>query len=216
MNDTRLYLVDAGYLFLSFMLGTMQVKQKTDKKKKGMKTPQSKYVFILLFIALLAFAAWTIYLQVNTVITRRFVESNKQQIASLTQEITNFSLIPGFDKFQSVVKLENSLQEIPWSRHIQMVSQIFEDVVSTDVSETSNIILSDFHISLDEISVHGYVTNLRILYVSPDPLRRPSLIERFEQLPFLTDISIKNYERDSSGVGYNFTLTAKVINNDDE
>ncbi len=109
------------------------------------------------------------------------------------------------------------MKQIPRSRHIQMVSQIFEDILGTDSSETNNIILSDFQISLDSISVNGYVTNLRILYASPATSQKKlSLIERFEQLPFLTDISIKNYTKDDSGVGYNFTLTAKVTNNDDE
>lgn len=184
------------------------------------KTPTSKYVFIVLFLLLVGFFVWTAYLWGQTVLTQRLLERKQEAISSLQQKIAAFSQIPGFDKFQSVVKLENSLKQIPWSRHIQMVSEIFEAVLGTDASETSNIILSDFQISLDAISVNGYVTNLRILYAPPpsqhSSQKKLSLIERFEQLSFLRDISIKNYTKDESGVGYTFTLTAKVINHDDE
>jgi hypothetical protein len=42
---------------------------------------------------------------------------------------------------------------------------------------------------------------------------KPGLIERFEELDFLDDISIKTYEKTSGDYGYDFTLTANVINN---
>jgi hypothetical protein len=113
-----------------------------------------------------------------------------------------------------VKKLENENGQMPWSDHIQAVMNIFDAVLNVDTTETRNIVLSDFSISLEEISVRGYVSNLRILYYSPTSAPNTSLIERFEGLDFLSDISIKNYEKAEDDIGYNFVLTAKVINDD--
>ncbi len=71
----------------------MPIKSKQEQKKQRTRTPNSKYIFIFLFFAILAFAAWTIYLEVNTVFTKRLLEGKQQYIASLQQEIIDFSKI---------------------------------------------------------------------------------------------------------------------------
>jgi hypothetical protein len=55
------------------------------------------------------------------------------------------------------------------------------------------------------------VTNLRILYQWANG--QTGLITKFEELDFLENISIKTYEKSSDNLGYEFVLTAKVINN---
>jgi hypothetical protein len=57
----------------------------------------------------------------------------------------------------------------------------------------------------------GYVTNLRLLYQWANS--NTGLISRFEELDFLDNISIKTYEKSEEDLGYKFTLTANVINN---
>jgi hypothetical protein len=64
---------------------------------------------------------------------------------------------------------------------------------------------------LEEIRLDGYVTNLRILYQWANS--KKWLIEQFEELDFLNNISIKTYEKSEWELWYNFTLTANVINN---
>lgn len=188
------------------------------EKKTTQRTssPMEKKLFLLLFIALLALLWRSSFLWVNSIITNRLITQEQKKITQLQTNLDNFSQIPWFDKLQIITDLENNLKQIPRSRHIQQVSSIFQDILSTDQSETQNIILSNFSITLDSISVNGYVSNLRILYTSTDPAKRASLIQRFENLPFLNDIKIQNYTRSDDQMGYNFTLTAKVVNNDDE
>jgi hypothetical protein len=84
-----------------------------------------------------------------------------------------------------------------------------------DDSDTANIAFSDFEISLESIRLNWYVTNLRILYQwsKNADKDKPGLIAKFEELDFLDNISIKTYEKSSDDVGYEFTLTANVINN---
>jgi hypothetical protein len=64
---------------------------------------------------------------------------------------------------------------------------------------------------LENISLDGYVTNLRLLYQWAN--WNPWLISRFEELDFLDNISIKTYEKSEWELWYQFTLTANVINN---
>ena len=140
------------------------------------------------------------------------VEQTK--VHQIQQEISIFSDIPGFDKLQLVKNMEQNHYQMLWSDRIQAVIEIFDTILEVDTVESRNIILSDFKISLEEISLNGYVSNLRILYDSPDPETKTALIDRFEQLDFLKEISIRTYERSDDSLGYNFVLTAKVVNDD--
>jgi hypothetical protein len=177
-------------------------------------TPSSRKLFLLLLLVLIGGAIWYAYLFVNTTITKRLIVSDQKQVVNQQREISAFSEIPGFDKLQLVKDLEITNDQMPWSDHIQAVIEIFDAVLNVDAAETKNIVLSDFKISLEEISVKGYVSNLRILYNSPDPTKKTALIDRFEQLDFLEDISIKTYEKSDDDLGYDFVLTAKVVNDD--
>lgn len=71
--------------------------------------------------------------------------------------------------------------------------------------------LSDFKVDLKELSLNGVVTNLRVLYGKNGS---GGLLDSFNQLDFLSDISIRNYEKkEKNEKYYSFTLSAKVINN---
>ncbi|MBO7505454.1 hypothetical protein J6T66_04995 [bacterium] len=60
--------------------------------------------------------------------------------------------------------MEANNNMMPWSDHVNAIMAIFDDLLAVDRSDTFNITFSDFHISLTDIRLHGYVTNLRILY----------------------------------------------------
>ena len=159
------------------------------------KIPRSKKLFLFLLFLCIAGVAYYVYLFVDTTITKRLISNDQKQVIQRESEIAAFSDIPGFDKLQLVEELERTNYQMPRSDHIQAVIEIFDAVLNVDVAETRNIILSDFKISLNEISLRGYVSNLRVLYNSPDPEKNPSLIERFERLGFLEDISIRTYQK---------------------
>ena len=178
------------------------------------KMPDSKKVFLLLLLVFLGGVVRYIYLFANTTITKRLVVAEQKNVTAIQQSISAFSDIPGFDKLKIVENLENTLSQIPWSDHIEAVMEIFDTILRVDTVDSKNIVLSDFRISLEEISVNGYVSNLRLLYDSPEPGTKTALIDRFEQLDFLDEISIRTYQRAGDSIGYSFVLTAKVVNND--
>ena len=180
---------------------------------KNTKTLSSKNVFLLLLLVLIGAVVYYAYLFVTSTVTKRLILNNQKQVVQQQLEISAFSDIPGFDKLQLVEDLERNNYQMPRSDHIQAVIDIFDAVLNVDTAESRNIVLSDFKISLEEISVRGYVSDLRVLYNSPTP-SKPSLIERFEYLDFLGNISIKTYQKAEDSIGYDFVLTAKVINDD--
>ena len=107
--------------------------------------------------------------------------------------------------------MEASNHMMPWSDHVNAIMAIFDELLAVDRSDTFNITFSDFEITLTNIRLHGYVTNLRILYQWAN--WQTGLITKFEELDFLDNISIKTYEKSSDNLGYEFVLTANVINN---
>ena len=142
----------------------------------------------------------------------RYDISNVQEkIDDGKAELLSFSDKPGYDKLQYIQEMEENNLMIPWSDHINAIMGIFGDLLDVDKSDTFNIAFSNFEISLENIRLDGYVTNLRILYQWAN--WNVWLITRFEELDFLDNISIKTYEKSEWELWYNFTLTANVINN---
>ena len=139
------------------------------------------------------------------------IDNVQKKIANKEAELNSFSDKPGYDKLQYVQDMEANNKMMPWSDHINAIMEIFEDLLDVDKSDTFNIAFSNFEISLENISLDGYVTNLRLLYQWAN--WNPGLITRFEELDFLDNISIKTYEKSEWDLWYNFTLTANVINN---
>ena len=125
--------------------------------------------------------------------------------------MASFSDKPWFDKLQYVEKMESENTMMPRSDHVNAIMAIFDELLAVDKSDTFNISFSDFEISLENIRLNWYVTNLRILYQWVNG--NSGLISKFEELDFLDNISIKTYEKSPDELWYNFTLTANVINN---
>ena len=126
-----------------------------------------------------------------------------------------FSKKPWFDKLQLIKDLESDNQMMPWSDHVNAIMAIFDELLAVDSSDTYNISFSNFEISLESIRLDGHVSSLRLLYqwAKSQDKDKPGLIQRFEELDFLDNISIKTYEKTSWDYWYDFTLTANVINN---
>jgi hypothetical protein len=82
-----------------------------------------------------------------------------------------------------------------------------------DSNSSDTIILSDFQVSLDAISLKWTVSSLRALYYNSPTGKFKSLLDRFEDLDFIEDMTIKSYEKVWEKY-FEFILNAKVVNND--
>ena len=168
------------------------------------------FFWVFLLITVIA-AAYRLFLFLWKKNIEKKISDVQSEITQAQNNLNSFSDIEWYDKLKYVQKLENDTNMMPWSDHIKAIMEIFDDLLAVDNSDTFNIAFSDFEISLESIRLNWYVTNLRILYQWSN--WKLWLIQRFEELDFLDDIAIKTYEKSDDDFGYNFTLTANVINN---
>jgi len=177
-----------------------------------------KQIFLVLLVILIAIIGRRGYLKCSGMILGKEIKSIESEIKNADAKLTSFSEDPGFDKLQYVQDLEANNKMMPWSDHIDKIMEIFADLLAVDNSDTFNISFTDFQISLESIRLRWYVTSLRLLYKwawnnTIQESAKPALIEKFEALDFLDNIAIKTYEKSSDNFGYEFVLTANVINN---
>ena len=174
-------------------------------------TTNYKQLFFCVLIVFLALVARRAYLKVSDITLKKSIVSVQDKINQEQEHLLSFSDKVWFDKLQYVKELEQNNRMMPWSDHVNAIMAIFDELLAVDKSDTFNIAFSDFEISLEKIRLNWYVTNLRLLYQGVDS--QPGLISKFEELDFLDNISIKTYEKSSDDLGYDFVLTANVINN---
>lgn len=108
--------------------------------------------------------------------------------------------------------LEEKQTSMPWSDHISKMISMLEDIKQIDTNTTDTIVLSDFNVSLDKITLKGQVSNLLLLYYSNPAKGIKSLIDRFSSLDFVKNIRIQTYDRVGDNNYYEFVLEANVIN----
>ena len=178
--------------------------------QKQQTTNYKMYFWCVFFAFLVLLWVWG-YLKLSDMYTEYNISNLQEEIDVKKAELAGFSDKPGYNKLQYVQEMEKNNLMMPWSDHINAIMQIFGDLLDVDKSDTFNIAFSNFEISLENIRLDGYVTNLRLLYQWAN--WNVGLITRFEELDFLDNISIKTYEKSEWELWYQFTLTANVINN---
>lgn len=124
----------------------------------------------------------------------------------------SYKTLTGYNKLQAVKLLENQQADIPWSDHINKVIQMLENLKSVQSSATDTIVLSDFKVDLNKISLKGQVSSLLLLYYSNPQKNIVSLLDRFGQLDFIKDIRIQTYDKVADTGVFEFVLEANVIN----
>jgi hypothetical protein len=111
----------------------------------------------------------------------------------------------------AVKELEGQYDEIPRSTHINKVITMLEEIRKLDQSWDETLLLSDFNVDLEKISVQWRVSSLALLYYSNSEKGIISLIDRFKNLDFIENLYIKNYTKEKDGNFFSFILEANVI-----
>ena len=94
------------------------------------------------------------------------------------------------------------------SDQIKALVAVLKKIQSNNSIGTNAIQLSDFKISPTELQLKGKVSNLILLYYSSQANNYINLIDRFAELPFITNIAIKKYNK--IGNFYEFSLDADI------
>ncbi len=131
-----------------------------------------------------------------------------EQIKVQQDAITKLYDKVGFWELLEIKELESKRTHLPWSTYINKILEILNKLKSLNTGDEDFILLSDFKVNLKESSLNGAVGNLAYLYSWED-----SLISRFNELEFLSNITIRKYEREVNNTkGFSFNLHAKVKN----
>jgi hypothetical protein len=74
-------------------------------------------------------------------------------LAEQEEELSQYKNVTSYDKFLLIKDLEEQSIDMPRFEHIPKILAIFEDLKNLDSSSSDTIILSDFKVSLDSISL---------------------------------------------------------------
>ena len=137
----------------------------------------------------------------------------KNRIATKEEQVKEHEASEWYKKFLAVQALESKNSNMTWYDRIEKISEILEDLRSLDDEEEGTTLeLSDFSVSLEEISLRGIVSSLKDLYYTSASWKMRAVLDRFESLDFIDRMVIKEYN--NNGYWFEFSLFANVINND--
>lgn len=176
-----------------------------------MKNFKRNQLFSLAFIVLIVSLLLYIYLVGSIYLLNKKIDASNTTLAQQNIQIEKIKKDIWYEKFNSIRDLENASKVMPWFDHITKIIDILNSLKSVDPSESDSVILTDFNVSLDTISLRWKVSNLSTLYYSSSQNWIQSLIDRFEALDFIENMSIKSYNKVEDGY-FEFVLQAKIIN----
>ena len=138
------------------------------------------------------------------------IQKRQEQLQQIEQQIKKIGSEKAFFSYSFAQELANN-QEVKRAEQITALTNVLKKIQNDNKIGGNAIYLSDFSISPTELSLRGRVNDLILLYYSSEANNYTNLIDRFVELEFLDNISIKQY--DKVGNYYEFTLHA-TINSD--
>lgn len=161
----------------------------------------------ILVIELLALIWWRVY----TLYQQGKINNQTEQLQERQEQLKTFESAIEYDRFIAIKDLEAKSIDMPWFEHIPKILAMFKDLKELSKNSRNMISLSDFFVSLEEVSLRWTITSLKTLYHNTEWFK--ALLDRFEELDFIKDIRIKSYEKVGS-TNFEFILNANVVWNE--
>lgn len=170
---------------------------------------RKRFYHLLFTLLILAIVAWG-GLRVYQYMLQRQIHDLSLSISSKEAELSSLLADQKFQHYLQIDRLEHQHSQIPRSDYVHKILEILDSIKAVEVGR-GGVELSDFKVDLNQLSLNGVVSNLRILYGNKEG--SGGLIDKFNQLDFLSEISIRKYEKsDENERSFQFTLSANVIN----
>lgn len=171
-------------------------------------------IFKALWVIFLLILVIFIYVQISTLVTNQKIKNNQNLLNEQNIQLEEYKQSTGYNRLYLIRELEASSKTMTRSIYIPEIISILEELKSIDSEsgENDSIILSDFKVNLQEISLKWRVSNLKLLYQSSPTWKFKALIDRFEELDFIKDMKIKTYDKVWQRY-FEFVLTANINNN---
>ena len=168
------------------------------KTKKFRTTWEKLFIWaaVILLLEVLIFVWGKIFVLVQ----QHKIDNKKAEIQQQEQQLATFESAVEYDRFLAIKDLEDRSIDMPWFEHIPKILAMFQDLRNLDSSSSNMIKLSDFFVSLEEISLKWSISSLKALYYNPESWTFKALLDRFEDLDFIKDMRIKSYQRWMIGI----------------
>lgn len=161
-------------------------------------------VWLAVFILSILVYGWTFLANMRLDSRIQTRQSELQQVEDLIAKIGSERAFFSY-KF---AEWTNNKQGIKRSDQITALVTVLRKIQANNSIGANAIQLSDFSISPTELTLKGKVSNLILLYYSSEANNYINLIDRFAELPFITNIAIKKYNK--VGNFYEFSLQADI------
>lgn len=169
-------------------------------------------IFITVLVVLIVEIVLLIWWKVYTIIQQQRINYQTHQLEQRQETLASYESATEYDRFISIKDLENKSVDMPWFEHIPKILKMFQDLREL-WSDSNKITLSDFNVSLEEISLRWTISSLKTLYYTSESWTFKALIDRFEELDFIKNMKIKSYEKVGSR-NFEFILNANVVTNE--
>lgn len=169
-------------------------------------------IFIVFLVALIVEILLLVGWKAYTIVQQQRVDHKTHQLQERQEALASYESAVEYDRFIAIKDLEEKSITMPWFEHIPKILAMFQDL--RDLwSDSSKITLSDFKVSLEEISLRWSISTLKALYYNSEAGTFKALLDRFEELDFIKDMKIKSYEKVDSN-NFEFVLNANVVTNE--
>ena len=168
-------------------------------------------IFIIALIILIAEILVLVWWKVFTIFQQQKINNQQDELDMRQEQLKTFESAVEYDRFLAVKDLEEKSVDMPWFEHIPKILSMFQDLKELGNDSKNRITLSDFFVSLEEISLRWTIFSLKALYYNNDSFK--ALLDRFEELDFIKDIRIRTYEKVGS-TNFEFILNANVVGNE--
>lgn len=185
------------------MAGSMNVK-KISKSQKVFKLSIWLWAIVVLIFL------WVLCLNLFKSAEIKHLEN---KIERKEKQLEEYEASDWYKKFLAVKSLEDKTSWLLRYERIEKISEILDDLRNIDEEDWESVIeLSDFNVSLEELSLRWTVSSLKDLYYTNASGKIKAVLDRFESLDFIDKMTIREYQKVDDG--FEFVLYANVINND--
>ena len=185
------------------MAGSMNIK-KISKSQQLFRL--SLWILVVVFLAFIVVKCLTLAKSAELKLINNKIANKEEQLKK--DEASEW-----YKKFLAVKSLEDRDSNMSRYDRIEKISEILDDLRNLDDDEEGTTLeLSDFYVSLEEISLRWVVSSLKDLYYTSASWKMRAVLDRFESLDFIDKMVIKQYS--NNGDWFEFSLFANVINND--
>lgn len=161
-------------------------------------------IWWLVVVVSLVLYLWTF---IANIVLDNIITDKQDTLTEVQNKVKALGSEKSFFSYNFAKKI-TSWWSIKRSDHIRSLIEVLNQIQSNNYVGANAIKLSDFTITPKTISLKGKVSNLILLYYSSQEKNYTSVIDRFTNLPFIANVTIKKYTK--VGDYYEFVLTADI------